>query len=228
MNSAIKIENLTVSYSKCDAVNSISLSINQGEYVNIIGPNGGGKTTLIKSILGLLKPDNGKITILSKPPNKGRVFVGYVPQKAETEPNFPITVLETVQTAFLKPKLNPFARFDKEEKEKASMILEKMGISNLANKQINELSGGEFGRLLIARALARDPEILLLDEPCANIDFASAEKIYEILNSLNNKGCTIIMISHDINRVIQSGKRTVFINRTVLFDGIPTDDIYKL
>lgn len=228
METAIKIENLTVSYSNADAVNNICLDIKKGEFVNIVGPNGGGKTTLIKAVLGLVKPDSGNISVLGKPIRKGKTSIGYVPQKAETERDFPITVLETVQTALLKAGLNPFKKFTEKEKIKGLELLKLLGLQELADRQINQLSGGEFQRLLIARALARDPQILLLDEPTANIDPVSAKKIYEILNTLNLAGTTVVMVSHDLNYVITSSKRTVYINRDILFDGIATEKIYRL
>lgn len=228
METAIEIKNLSVSYDKNDAVNNISLKIRKGEYVNIIGPNGGGKTTLIKSVLGLLKPQSGNITISGKSIKKGRKFIGYVPQKSETEKNFPITVTETVETALLNKSLNPFKKISQTERRRIAEVLEILNISELSSRQIGELSGGEFQRLLIARALARKPEILILDEPCSNIDHHSSEKIHAILERLNLEGCTIVIVSHDIDHIISGGKRTILINREILFDGIATEEIYKL
>lgn len=228
MENAINIENLTVSYSNADAVNGISLTVKKGEFVNIVGPNGGGKTTLIKAVLGLIKPQSGSIDILGLPLSIGKTHIGYVPQKAQTEKDFPITVLETVETAFLKSGLNFFKKTTPDEKIRAKEILKQVGLDALGDRQINQLSGGEFQRLLIARALARDPEILLLDEPCANIDPLSARKIYKLLDELNQRGITVIMVSHDLNLVISSKRRTLYINRTVLFDGEADEQIYKL
>ena len=228
MVNAVQIENLSVSYSNADAIKNISLTIKKGEYVNIAGPNGGGKTTLIKAVLGLVKPDGGKITILDSDIIKGKHSVGYVPQNAAIDRDFPITVLETIQTAFLKSGLNPLRKFSPEEKEKCFELLELLGISELYSRNISELSGGQFQRLLIARAMAKNPEILMLDEPTANIDPASADKIYGILTDYNNAGCTVIIISHDLRYVLESGKRTVYINQNVLYDGPATERIYKL
>ncbi|MGI6279946.1 MAG: metal ABC transporter ATP-binding protein [Acutalibacteraceae bacterium] len=228
MESALKIENLSVSYSNTDAVKDVSLTIQKGEYVNIVGPNGGGKTTLIKAVLGLIKPDSGTISICGKGIDKGLRQIGYVPQNAVIDRDFPITVLETVQTAFLKPGLNPLKKFSQTEREQSFYLLELLGIKDLYGCNVSELSGGQFQRLLIARALAKNPEILLLDEPTANIDPASADKIYGILAELNRTGCTVIMVSHDLRYVLQSGRRTVYINRNVLYDGPASEEIYKL
>ncbi len=228
MNTAIKIEGLSVAYTKEDTLTNLSLTVNKGEFVYIIGPNGGGKTTLIKAILGMLAPHNGQITILGEKASKGKHKIGYVPQKSETERDFPITVLETVETAFLNKQLNPFKAFKTAEKQKAMGFLRLLGIENLAVKQIGSLSGGELQRVLIARALSRNPEILILDEPCANTDPVSSEKIHEILDKENLKGVTVIVVSHDINHVLHSKKRTVFINKEILFDDIADERVLRL
>lgn len=228
MKKAIEITDLSVAYTKEDTISDLSLNINKGEFVYIIGPNGGGKTTLIKSILGLLTPHNGEISILEKPQKLGKRKIGYVPQKSETGRDFPITVLEAVETAFLKPILNPFKIFNTKEKQTALELLEALGIKDLANRQVGSLSGGEFQRVLIARALARKPEILILDEPCANTDPASSHKIHEILDKENEKGVTVIVVSHDINHVLDSKKRTIFIEKQILFDDIADERVLKL
>ncbi len=224
---AIEIKNLSVSYKREDTLSNLSLTIGKGEFVNIIGPNGGGKTTLLKSVLGLLPLSQGQISILGSDIKKGRKHIGYVPQKSETDKSFPITVLEAVCTGFLKGSLNPF-KSHKKEKAVAMEILKALEIDSLSTKQIGSLSGGEFQRVLIARALARDPEILILDEPCANTDTHSSHKIHEILNGENQKGVTVVIVSHDINHILEDKKRTVFINREILFDGIPDEGIFRL
>jgi len=228
MINAVETKNLSVSYNRNDAVNNISLTVKEGEFLNVVGPNGGGKTTFIKAVLGLIKPHSGSIKVLGDSIKKNRQFIGYVPQNAETEKNFPITVTQAVETAFLKSGLNPFKKITETEQNAASKYLKLLGIENLANRQINQLSGGEFQRLLIARALCRNPKLLFLDEPTANIDPYSANKIMEILEKINYEGCTVIMVSHDLHHVLESNHRTVFINRNVLFDGIATQKILEL
>ncbi len=228
MEKAVEIKNLSVGYSKENTLNDISLVVNKGEFVYIIGPNGGGKTTLIKSVLGLITPNSGEISILNSPKNLGKRKIGYVPQNSEIKRDFPITVLEAVGTAFLKSHLNPFMIFSKKLKRLSLQYLNLLGVGNLASHQIGELSGGEFQRVLIARALARKPEILILDEPCANTDPASSNKIHEILESENKKGVTVIVVSHDINHVLHSKTRTIFINKKILFDDIADERVLKL
>ncbi len=227
METAISIKKLSVLFGGEDTLTDIDLEIKTGEFVYIIGPNGGGKTTLIRALLGLVTPQEGEIFIFGGSLKKGRTKIGYVPQKSETDKGFPITVKEAVETALLSSGLNPFKSF-KKDGERISAILKDLDIEHLAGHQIGTLSGGEFQRALIARAIARKPQILVLDEPCANTDPASSEKIHEILERENAKGVTVVVISHDINHVLDSKTRTVFINRKILFDGIPDDAILKL
>ncbi len=224
MKTAIKTNGITVSYSGIDAINNISLEINEGEFVAIIGPNGGGKTTMLNTVLGFLKPNTGTIEMQEK------AVISYVPQIASMDRNFPITVLETVMTAFLKSGLHPFRRFSIEEKDKAYKLLELLGLEAFANRQIGELSGGEFQRLLIARALAANPQILLLDEPTANVDPLSRDKIFKTLKEQNLKGLTVVIVTHDLSAACSFSNKLVLINRELLYCGEPVinDEISRI
>lgn len=226
MESVISIENLSVSYSGIDAVNDISLNITKGEFLGITGPNGGGKTTLLNAVLGLIPTANGKIKILDKNITVGRKDVGYVPQTALVDRSFPISVLEMVMTAFLSSGLHPFRRFKDSEKELVLEVLKKLGLDKHINKTVSALSGGEFQKLLIARALVSNPKILILDEPVSNIDITSRKDIYKILNQLNRECKTIIMVTHDLKDIDQFS-RVLYINRTIVFDGFPSDFPFK-
>ena len=223
MENAVSVNNLSVSYSGVDAINDINVEIKKGEFLGITGPNGGGKTTLLNAVLGLISTDNGKIEIMGKTAKNGRKLIGFVPQTATVDRDFPITVLETVMAALLGSGLHPFKIFKTEERKSALKILEQFGLNTYANRPISALSGGEFQRMLIARALVSDPEILLLDEPISNIDTASRNEIYKILKNLNNNGKTIIMVTHDLQNINNLFSRLLYINRTVIFDGTPSD-----
>lgn len=212
----LSVKNLSVSYSKVEAINDITLETCKGDFLCILGPNGGGKTTLLNTILGFLKPDNGEIYI-NIPNNK----ISYVPQTASLDRNFPISVLETVLTGTLGSGLHPFHRFKEQEKLSALNILSLVGLESYAKRQVSELSGGEFQRLLIARALASNPEILLLDEPTANVDAYSRDKIFSLLCELKIKGITVIAVTHDLKAAAENATKIAFIDRKLKYFGNP-------
>ena len=210
----LKTENLSVSYNTVEAINDISLEIKKGEFVAIIGPNGGGKTTLMKTILGFLKPVEGKILI------DNSLKITYMPQISEVDKAFPISCIEAVLTAFSNKRINPFKRHSKEEYKLALQALDDVGLKDFEKRQIGELSGGEFARLLIARAIAPSPDIIILDEPTANIDIASSKKIFNLILKLHKKGKTVIAVTHDLNAA-SSATRVICINRTVRYNKKP-------
>lgn len=226
MQTVISVENLSVSYGNIGALSDVNFEVSKGEFLGIIGPNGGGKTTLISTVLGLVKPTKGSVTVASKNTKGSKNFIGYVPQTVSVDRLFPITVKETVLTAFLNKKLNPFKKFTKEQNSQALNILKTVGLGEKTDNLISELSGGEFQRMLIARALVGNPDILLLDEPTSNVDVASTEEIYSLLKKLNKNGKTIIMVTHDLQKINSLFSRILFINRTVLYSGNP-DGFFK-
>lgn len=226
MESILSIKNLTVRYDYVLALDNISLEVKKGDFLAIIGPNGGGKTTFLKAILGLVKIDKGEILIEGKNIDKNRHLIGYVPQFSLVDRKFPISVLEVVMTGILSPGLHPLFRYSKENKELALSKLKMVGIDHLVNRQITDLSGGEFQRLLIARALATEPKILFLDEPTASVDPDSRKKIYKALEELN-KNITIIMVTHDLNSISKGIKNIVDLNRTLINYSETTQNIMK-
>ena len=228
MTPAISVTNLSVYYDNHPALEGVSLEIKEGEFVGVIGPNGGGKSTLIKAILGLVHVREGDIRIFDENNKSGRKNVGYVPQFAEVDRRFPISVIEVVMTSYLKGGLRPFFRYTREHRAKAMTVLAKVGIEKLADRQIAELSGGEFQRVLIARALATEPKILLLDEPDASIDPASREHIYKLLSELN-KEITIVLITHDVLAISTAITSVICLNREVIYHGTPSipDQVYR-
>ena len=228
MKTIIQIENLSVHYGNAKAISNINMNVAEGEFLGIIGPNGGGKTTLLKAILGLIPVTTGEIKIFDQPPEKNKTSIGYVPQFADMDRQFPISVIEVLLTARLKQGLSPFKRYSKKDKEIAYQQLEKVGIEYLAKRQISELSVGEFQRLLIARALTVKPGLLLLDEPTASVDASSREKIYHLLKELN-KEMTIILVTHDLLAVSSEVRSLACMNEKLVYHGEPelNEDIVK-
>lgn len=220
MSNVLSIKNLTVKYEQVLALDRINLQVQEGDFLAIIGPNGGGKTTFLKAVLGLIRKESGEILIENKSIEKNRHLIGYVPQISLVDRKFPISVLEVVMTGILKPGLHLFFKYSKEDKQVALEKLDMVGIKHLANRQIADLSGGEFQRLLIARALATNPKILFLDEPTASVDPHSKEQIYNVLATLN-KSITIVMVTHDLLAITKTVKNIACLNRTLIYHGEP-------
>ena len=220
MKTAVHIDDLSVYYGQTPAVAGVCLDVGEGEYLGIIGPNGGGKSTLLKAILGLVPVSAGTVSVFGKSPGAPGTPVGYVPQFAAMDKKFPITLMEVVLTGRLKAGLSPFYRYSKKDRLAVHGLLERVGVESLADRQISELSGGEFQKMLIARALAVSPRLLLLDEPTASVDAASCDQIYELLGELN-KDMTIILVTHDLLAVSSQVKRLACMNGRLVYHGEP-------
>lgn len=217
---AVHIENLSVYYGETPAITNICMEVEEGEFLGIIGPNGGGKSTLLKCILGLIPITTGNIKIYNEELGKNNTMIGYVPQFATMDKHFPISCLEVVLTGCIKRGISPFFRFTKKDRDIAFEQLERVSIKKLANKQIGELSGGEFQKMLIARALAVNPKILFLDEPTASVDASSREQIYDLLEELN-KNITIILVTHDLMAISSKVGRLACLNENLVYHGKP-------
>ncbi len=211
MNSVVDIKNVFYSYENIPVLEDITLNINERDFAGIVGPNGGGKTTLLKLILGLLSPRKGAIKVLGKNPAEVRNLIGYVPQYGTMADKFPVTAYEVVEMGLYNSSFESSSRSEKLKRIKELFSL--AGLNGLEDKPFFTLSGGQQQRTLIARALVSDPEIILLDEPTASVDSSSEIDIYELLKKLN-KEKTILLVSHDvafistyINRVICVNKR---------------------
>jgi len=213
----ISVRDLSFSYGSHEVLKDINLDIYEGDYIAIIGPNGGGKTTFTKLLLGLLTPQKGKIKIFGKSVIEARQKIGYLPQYINFNMDMPITVFDIV----LQGRLTPDKLFySKEDKEIALKQLEKMHILHLKERKIKELSGGQRQRVLLARALSKQPKILILDEPTASIDPEGQKDIYELLKALP---LTKIIISHDIQVLFEGVNRVAHINKTLyLHENIDT------
>ncbi len=207
----LEINNLTFNYDNVNVLENINLSLNEKDFLAIIGPNGGGKSTLLKLILGILQTKNGKITINGQNPTQQLSRIGYVPQNTNINTSFPIKVIEVVLMGHISDK-KPFFGYSKAEKACALGALSQVGMEDFANAKIGTLSGGQRQRVMIARALCNHPALLLLDEPTASIDVDGQKQIYELLKELN-KHMTIIVVSHDISVTLNYANKVAYINK---------------
>jgi len=211
------LEDVWVQYNGVTVLEDITLSVQNRDFLGIIGPNGGGKTTLLKVILGLIKPNRGRVTVLGGPPEEGRRFIGYVPQLTQFDREFPATALDVVLMGRLGRK-GLLRRYTEEDMEIAYKALESVEILDLKDRQVGKLSGGELQRVFLARALAADPKILLLDEPTASIDEPTKTELYELLKGLNRE-ITIILVSHDIGVISSYVDKIACLNRRLFYHG---------
>ncbi len=184
---------------------AIDLTVGEGDFLGIIGPNAGGKTTLLKVMLGLVQPDRGEVRIFGRPPREARGLIGYVPQYARFDADFPISVAETVGMGRLVPRKRRTSRA--RDRELVSQALDTVELSDVASVRVGRLSGGQLQRALIARALASEPKVLLLDEPTASLDTNIGRSVYQLLDRLADE-IPIVLVSHDIG-VISRTVRTI-------------------
>ncbi len=209
----IEVKDLHFDYENTPILTGIDLCVTKGEFLAIFGPNGGGKTTFLKLLLGFLKPSAGEITILGTSPNKARKQIGYVPQVAQFDKQFPLSVLDLVLMGCLSES-TPWGTLPKNCKQKALDALELVGLVDKQSQAFGTLSGGQAQRALIARALVSDPALLFLDEPTASVDPEAESQIHHLL--LRLKGTmTILMVTHDLQGIIEKADRMLCINRTL-------------
>ena len=202
---SIKIEELSFSYTHVNVLEHVNLFIEPGEYIGIMGPNGGGKTTLLKLIMGFLEPAKGEVFVNGK--------IGYVPQVQKTDRDFPISVHELILLGALS-NASIFGTYPQSIKDQANLLMGRLNLTKYKNVMFGRLSGGLTQRALLARALVSDPDILLLDEPTANIDPISTKAIFEIIEELRGKK-TILLITHDLNTIIERVGRVVCVKGRV-------------
>lgn len=210
----IKVENVSFSYNGYRVLDDVSLTVYERDFLCIVGPNAGGKTTLLKLILGLLKPSSGSIRVFGLPPARARSRMGYMPQYATLDPLFPVNVLDVVLMGRLGNG-SRFGFFRKADRAAAEEALREMELYDVRNRSFSELSGGQRQRVLIARALVTDPELLLLDEPTSNVDAAVETELFELLSRLNEK-MTVALVTHDLGFVSSYVKRVACVNRRVV------------
>jgi len=213
----IQIQNLNFSYNSQRVLRDVNLTVNQGDFVAMIGPNGGGKTTLLKLMLGLLKADSGRLRIFSQPPQEASHLIGYVPQDVHINKNFPISALDVVLMGRLKPGRG-WSRHSQQDRQAALNALEQVEMRKFCDHRIGELSGGQKQRVFVARALVTEPQLLFLDEPTASIDTKGQNEFYTLLKELNQT-ITIIVVSHDLMVISGYIKSVICVNQRLHYHG---------
>lgn len=219
MTTLIKCEDLSFYYDRHQAVKNVSFSVNEGDYLCIVGENGSGKSTLLKGILGLKSPSSGLISFSGINQRQ----IGYLPQQNPVQHDFPASVFEVVLSGCIsKKRLNPF--YNKKDKQRVNENMEKLGIENLSKASYRDLSGGQQQRVLLARALCATEKLLLLDEPASGLDPVVTLELYQLIRKLNQEqGVTIIMISHDILSSVKFANVILHMDTSSKFFGSVTD-----
>ncbi len=214
----VRLKGVTVIIGESAVLEDVDLSIDRNDFAAVIGPNGSGKTTLLKVMLGLLTPGVGDVKVFGTKAAEGRKHIGYLPQHSSFDPGFPISVFDTV----LMSRYRGFmTRISARDRAAVEWALEKVGMVELANRQIGSLSDGQMQRVFLARAIVREPKLLLLDEPTASIDPEMQNSFYELLEELKSK-MAIVMVSHDVGVVFAHVNKVVCLNRKLFYHG-PAD-----
>ena len=225
----IKVSHLSANYLGTPVLKDVNFEVAKGKMVGLIGPNGAGKSTLIKAMLGLIK-SSGDVLIDGKPSSKRSCSFAYMKQGSDYDLSFPILVKDVVMLG-LYPSMGLFRRPSKSHKLLVEEALKAVEMETFKNRQIAELSGGQWQRVLIARILVQEADVIFLDEPFTGVDIDSEAKIIEILRQLKEEGKTILMIYHDLDKVADYFDEVILLNKTVITQGIPsvvlTDDILK-
>jgi zinc transport system ATP-binding protein len=214
MYTVIELENVWFSYNGSPVLEDVNIVVHEKDFLSIVGPNAGGKTTILKLILGLIKPSKGVVRVFGNSPVKARARIGYMPQHTSLDPMFPVSVLDVVLMGRLGRSMY-FGLYRKEDKEAAKEALKRVELYDVRHRPFAELSGGQSQRVLIARALVSGPDLLLLDEPTANVDIAVGTEFYDLLDQLN-KNMTIVLVTHDLGFVSRYVKNVACVNRRVV------------
>lgn len=217
----VDIRGLHFRYDGPLVLEDVNLQVAEGDFVGLVGPNGGGKTTLLRLILGFERPTSGSVEVFGMPPAAARSLVGYVPQQATFDMDFPISVMDVVLMGRLGVGRG-VGHFGRNDRRAAEEAMREVGVWDLRHRRIGTLSGGQRQRALIARALVAGPRLLLLDEPTASLDMHSEQEVYELLRALNRRA-TIILVSHDIGFVTAYVSRVACVNRRLVVH--PTEAI---
>lgn len=213
----VKLEDVWAQYDGTFVLKGVGLSVEKDDFLGIIGPNGGGKTTLLKVILGLIKPTRGTVSVMGEEPQKSRNNIGYVPQHNLFDRDFPISVWDVALMGRYS-KAGLFRRYGDEDRKIAQGALERVGMLDFQKRQMGRLSGGEQQRVFIARALASEPRLLLLDEPTASVDPAMQTEFYELLAGLKQQ-MAIVLVSHDISAISIYVEKIACLNQELYYHG---------
>ena len=223
-DSPLSIRGLTVSYGEKPAVFSVDVSFRPGQMTAIVGPNGAGKSTLLKAALGIIRPLSGQVTSLGRPLNDQRARIAYVPQRASVDWDFPARVLDVVMMGLTR-ELGLLGRVRASHRTCAMACLDRVGMAGFAHRQIGQLSGGQQQRVFLARALAQEADLYLLDEPFAGVDAATEKAIIAVLHGLRAEGKTVIAVHHDLATVAEYFGRVFLINTTAIAEG-PVAEVF--
>lgn len=219
---ALRIHNLTVSYRGKPAIRNVTVTVEQGLRVGLVGPNGAGKSTLLRALVGLLQPDTGSVEVFGQPVWQARQLVAYVPQRSEVDWDYPVVAEEVVLMGRF-PHLGWVRRPGPKDREVARECLRQVGMEEFARRQIGQLSGGQQQRVFLARALAQEPRLFLLDEPFVGVDAATEETIYGLLDRFRKEGRTVVVATHDLSRAQTAFDRLLLLNQHVVAYGPPTE-----
>lgn len=222
---ALEVHNLAASYNRRPVLWDIDFQLPSGLLVGIVGPNGSGKTTLLRNIMGLMQPDSGYVKLFGKDLDEVRQQISYVPQRESVDWTFPASVREVVEMGRYNSK-NLMRRLSKADKEKVTIALEKVGMLDYAHRQISQLSGGQQQRVFLARSLAQDADLYLMDEPFVGVDAATEEAILEVLTDLKKAGKTVVIVHHDLQTAHQYFDWIVLLNTRLVAAG-PKNEVFS-
>ncbi len=220
----VSLSGVSSGYGRTTILHDVDLELREGDFMAVVGPNGGGKTTLFRTILGLLEPSAGSVKVMGGPPSKGCRSIGYVPQSGAFDRKYPVVAGDVVRMGLRQRQgFSPFGHGDTESVRRAMEIT---GVTGFADKRIGDLSGGQMQRTLLARALASEPKILMLDEPTASLDPEMREGVYGILSEASSEGITIMMITHDLKGIEDEVNRIIRVDRTA--SEVGREDLHAL